>query len=78
MMPKDDDEMSLEELRQQETVTVDTGCARCGGHHEDLELKKFENPVVWTCPEDGTETVDTHYGICPETGEPLLARWEAT
>lgn len=67
-----------EHFSEQGEVVVDTRCARCGGHHEGLTLRKLENPVQIKCPNDGWTVADTHWAPCPETGEPLLARWEET
>lgn len=44
------------------------GCARCGGHHEQIEFMAFTNPPhQWT-----------HWGVCPSTLEPILWRMEQT
>jgi len=37
-------------------------CARCGGDHEKVAFQKFNFP-----PDDLT-----HWGMCPDTGEPIL------
>jgi len=37
-------------------------CARCGRNHERVEFRKFLVPcLAWT-----------HWGFCPNTGEPVL------
>ena len=36
-------------------------CARCGGDHNDLEIKPLVRPGKFT-----------HYTYCPETLEPML------
>jgi hypothetical protein len=40
------------------------GCARCGGHHDQLTVKPFINPP----------SICTHWALCPATGEPLFWR----
>ena len=48
------------------------GCARCGGIHPDIKFYPFTWPP---------STTATHFAICPETHEPILAysvntRWQ--
>lgn len=41
-----------------------TYCARCGRNHERVKFKKFAVPCgEWT-----------HWGFCPNTGEPVLLK----
>jgi hypothetical protein len=47
-------------------------CARCGQDHE-VEFKKFQRPI-----EDSDSTVWTHWGICPNTDEPILLKMSET
>lgn len=39
------------------------GCARCGESHDVVTMMEFINPPPGY----------THWAICPETGEPILA-----
>jgi len=40
-----------------------SNCVRCGGAHENVELKPMTNGGKYT-----------HYSTCPSTGEPILVR----
>jgi hypothetical protein len=41
-------------------------CARCGEDHE-MEFSKFsDNPI------ECDETIYTHWGLCPNTSEPVI------
>jgi hypothetical protein len=43
-----------------------TNCARCGRNHERVEFRKFKVPCAdWT-----------HWGFCPNTGEPILLQYD--
>lgn len=46
-----------------DNFTIPLGnCARCGRNHDRVEFKKFQVPCAsWT-----------HWGFCPNTGEPIL------
>lgn len=45
------------------------GCARCGEDHAVVAFKAFERPPV----DDGEgNTLFTHWGYCPRTGDPIL------
>lgn len=45
-----------------------SGCARCGGNHEDLVAKPFTKPVY-----DNEHLLSaTHFAMCPTTEEPIL------
>lgn len=46
-------------------------CARCDGDHS-VQVERFTNPT--TCRGCGRE--HTHFGVCPDTGEPILVRFE--
>jgi hypothetical protein len=48
------------------TVNVDIkNCPRCGQDHEDVEFTRFgDNPVAGF----------THFGACPDNGEPILIK----
>lgn len=39
-------------------------CARCGGNHRNLKVKKFKNPPK--------ETAFSHWAKCPKTNDPIL------
>ena len=41
-----------------------THCSRCGGNHAAVTFFKFVRPPL---PE-------THWGLCPRTGDPILMR----
>ncbi len=43
-------------------------CARCGGEHHSLILKKFVRPVI----DEGTEKIWGYWATCPATGDPIL------
>lgn len=44
-------------------------CARCGSDHS-VEMAPFRNqPII-----ENDQTEWTHWGTCPETGEPILMR----
>lgn len=51
-----------------ETVKRLTGCARCGGEHENIEFK----PLTMPCEPDQDGTQITHWAPCPTNGEPIL------
>lgn len=44
------------------------GCARCGGNHKNVIVKKFRKPIF-----TGTYFW-THWWTCPKTKEPVIAR----
>lgn len=43
-------------------------CARCGGDHDDLQYKRFVNPI------GDEEGVWAWWATCPTTGDPILMR----
>lgn len=45
-------------------------CSRCGHDHPELEFK----PLVGRPMVDSDGVVWTHWTICPETGDPIMAR----
>ena len=50
-------------------LITDVGnCARCGKDHKALTFLRLGRPI----------DEDTHWSICPETGEPILLRIERT
>lgn len=47
-------------------ITKLGNCARCGGHHDDLVLNEFSEPVY------GGRMFHSHWATCPKTEEPIL------
>ena len=45
-------------------------CTRCGGSHDKVYLYPFKSPV-----EISDEPPYTHWGWCPKSLAPILARW---
>ncbi len=45
-------------------------CARCGAEHH-VGFTEFRRPMVY-----GDNTQWTHWGICPNTNEPIMLRIE--
>lgn len=52
-----------------ETLKV-RNCARCGGFHENLPLKKFTKSI------DIADNVIDQWAVCPTTNEPILV-WDS-
>lgn len=48
-------------------------CARCGQDHDEVEWFKFDRAI--DDHEDGGGEW-THWGICPNSGDPILMRFE--
>lgn len=53
------------------TISIDM-CPRCKYTHREFQVYRFTNPPDVIQPEDPYETKARHYGICPQTGAPLL------
>jgi hypothetical protein len=51
-------------------VLIDTihGCARCGGTHAQVTVKRFIAPVL----SEGGGVLATHWAMCPESNEPIF------
>jgi hypothetical protein len=45
-----------------------SGCARCGGNHENIAAKPFTKPVK----DDNGDITATHFATCPTLSEPIL------
>lgn len=59
-------------------VTSCKNCARCGGEHEGLQFKAFEQPFQPKEAVDryGKQIVWSAWATCPVTGDPILqALW---
>lgn len=48
-------------------VSSVTGCARCGGYHQQIEFIAFKRPI-----EDDNGRIWGYWGTCPTTGDPIL------
>ena len=46
-----------------------SGCARCGGSHENLALHTFKVPFA---PPEARGVVWDRWATCPATGDPIL------
>ena len=58
-------------MRTPASVDV-TSCARCGGDHIEVRLLPLTREMECT---PGCGQTWTHWGTCPETGEPLMMRF---
>lgn len=59
---------TAEELQEQETITIPkiSGCARCGGTHENLEARKYVSSTT-----DTFLGPVTHFAMCPVLDQPI-------
>lgn len=55
-----------------ETIDIEN-CSHCGKPHRQLKLKAFARPQT-----DSTGAIWTHWGTCPNTGDPILAKEKVT
>lgn len=46
-----------------------TGCARCGGSHEHVEVRRMARPFS---PAEAGGLAWTHWAPCPTNGDPVL------
>lgn len=60
----------------EDTIPEIRNCARCGGDHEDLKFKKFEQPV--SCRASDCSYEFGGWAVCPELEEPILVSVEET
>jgi hypothetical protein len=52
-----------------DTLKSVSNCARCGGTHSDLPVKRFERPVA---PAEMNGLAWDRWATCPTTGDPIL------
>lgn len=61
----------MEQAQPDEPLTIArvTGCARCGGSHEDVIARRMVRPFA---PAEAGGLTWTHWAPCPTNGDPIL------